>query len=73
MYRLYLGDAGSPGNAAEEYCFGKICGFEAQVESFSGEIDKLAAPEDVEFHASTVFSRREYPWKDSVSMRRGER
>ena len=56
MYLLYLDDPGSPGNAAEEYCFGNICVFEAQVEWFSREIDKLAAPydaaapEDVEFH-----------------------
>ena len=66
---LVQGDPGSPGNAAEEYCFGNICVFEAQVEWFSRETDKLAAPydaaapEDVEFHASTIFSRREYPWK----------
>jgi hypothetical protein len=31
-------------------------------------LDKLATPydknpEDVEFHASTIFSRREHPWK----------
>ena len=39
------------------------------MEWFSREIDKLAAPynptapEDIEFHASTIFSRREDPWK----------
>lgn len=79
MYLLYLDDAGSPGNAAEEYfVLGGICVFEAQVEWFSREIDKLAvpynatAPEDVEFHASTIFSRREQPWKGlSVDEARG--
>src|SRR5271163_3630326 len=69
VYLLYLDDAGSPGNPAEEYfVLGGICVYEAQVEWFSHELDKLAAPydknpEDVEFHASTIFSRREHPWK----------
>ena len=65
MCLLYLDDAGSPGNAAEEYLvLGGVCVFEAQVDWFSREIDKLgaaynaAAPEDVEFHASEVFPRR---------------
>lgn len=69
MYLLYLDDAGSPGNSAEAYfVLGGICVFEAQVEWFTREIDKLAAPynaaapEDVEFHASAVFSRRAAPW-----------
>jgi Protein of unknown function (DUF3800) len=69
MYLLYLDDAGSPGNPAEGYfVLGGMCVFEAQVDWFSRELDKLAAPysknpEDVEFHASTIFSRRESPWK----------
>jgi hypothetical protein len=69
MYLLYLDDAGSPGNAAEEYfVLGGVCVYEAQVDWFSRELDKLATPfdehpEDVEFHASTIFSRREEPWK----------
>jgi Protein of unknown function (DUF3800) len=70
MYLLYLDDAGSPGNATEEYfVLGGICVFEAQVDWFNREIDKLAAPynqtnpEDVELHASTIFSRRQEPWK----------
>jgi hypothetical protein len=69
MYLLYLDDAGSPGNPAEEYfVLGGVCVFEAQVDWFSRELDKLATPfdknpEDVEFHASTIFSRREPPWK----------
>ncbi|MFN0103853.1 MAG: DUF3800 domain-containing protein [Bryobacteraceae bacterium] len=79
MYLLYLDDAGSPGNATEDYfVLGGICVYEAQVDWFSREIDKLAvsynaaAPEDVEFHASTIFSRREEPWKDlSVDEARG--
>jgi hypothetical protein len=70
MYLLYLDDAGSPGNSSEDYfVLGGICVYEAQVDWFGREIDKLAAPyaptapEDVEFHASTIFSRREEPWK----------
>jgi hypothetical protein len=69
MYLLYLDDAGSPGNPAEEYfVLGGICVFEAQVEWFSRELDRLATPydknpEEVEFHASTIFSRRAAPWK----------
>ena len=69
MYLLYLDDSGSPGNASEAYfVLGGLCVFEAQVDWFSREIDKLAAPynaaapEDVEFHASEVFSRRVAPW-----------
>src|SRR5262245_59180327 len=69
MYLLYLDDAGSPGNSAEEYfVLGGVCVFEAQVDWFGRELDKLASPynrnpEDVEFHASTIFSRRQEPWK----------
>jgi hypothetical protein len=69
VYLLYLDDAGSPANPAEEYfVLGGICVYEAQVDWFSRELDKLAAPfhpnpEDVEFHASTIFSRRDGPWK----------
>ena len=69
MYVLYLDDAGSPGNSTEDYfVLGGVCVFEAQIDWFSRELDKLATPfdknpEDVEFHASTIFSRREAPWK----------
>ena len=45
MYLLYLDDAGSPGNANEDYfVLGGVCVYEAQVDWFSREIDKLAAP-----------------------------
>jgi hypothetical protein len=70
VYLSYLDDAGSPGNAAEEYfVLGGVCVYEAQVDWFSREIDKLATsydknPENVEFHASTIFSRRADPWKN---------
>ncbi len=69
MYVLYLDDAGSPGNPAEQYfTLGGVCVYEAQIDWFSRELDKLAMPfdpnpEDIEFHASTIFSRREHPWK----------
>jgi hypothetical protein len=45
MYLLYLDDAGSPGNAAEEYfVLGGIAVFEAQTDWFNREIDKIASP-----------------------------
>lgn len=69
MYLLYLDDGGSPGNQCEDYfVLGGICVFEAQVEWFIRELDKLAAthnpsaPEQVEFHASAIYSRRVDPW-----------
>ncbi len=69
MYLLYLDDAGSPANTTEDYfVLGGVCVFEAQVDWFGRELDKLAAgygsvPEDIEFHASEIFSRRTNPWK----------
>jgi uncharacterized protein DUF3800 len=70
MYLLYLDDAGSPSNTAESYfVLGGICIYEAQADWFTRELDKLAAgfdaqdPSRVEFHASSIFSRREAPWK----------
>ncbi len=51
----------------EYFVLGGICVYEAQVDWFNRELDKLATPyaanpEDVEFHASEIFSRREAPW-----------
>lgn len=44
---LYLDDAGSPGNKSEDdFVLGGICVFEAQVDWFSREVAKLAAPFD---------------------------
>ena len=70
MRLLYLDDAGSAGNASEQYLvLGGVSVFEAQSHWVTRELDKLAEsiqPEDphgVEFHASEVFSRRRQPWK----------
>ena len=70
MHLLYLDDAGSVGNANEQYLvLGGVSVFEAQSHWVTRELDKLAEnirPEDphgVEFHASEVFSRRCQPWK----------
>jgi len=78
MYLLYLDDSGSPLNPTEEdFVLGGICVFESQIDWFSREIDKLATsypgnPEDVEFHASSIFSRREAPWNSlSIDAARG--
>jgi len=65
MYLLYLDDAGSPSNPAEDYfVLGGICIYEAQADWFTRELDKLAAgfdaldPSRIEFHASAIFARR---------------
>ena len=78
MYLLYLDDAGSPSNPNDSYVvLGGIGVYEAQVDWFSRELDKLATPfeknpEDIEFHASSIFSRREKPWKElSLDQARG--
>ena len=59
VHLFYLDVAGSPGNKNEDnFVLAWICVYEAQVDWFSREIDKLAAPynapapEDVEFYAS---------------------
>ncbi|MBX3728380.1 MAG: DUF3800 domain-containing protein [Candidatus Sumerlaeia bacterium] len=71
MHLLYLDDAGSAHNPAEEYLvLGGVSVFEAQAYWFTQELDKLATticpsdPHGVEFHASEIFSRRKHPWKD---------
>lgn len=71
MYLLYLDDAGSPPNPQEEYfVLGGVALFEPQIHWLSQQLDQLAetlfpqlSPRDVEFHASTIFSRRSEPWK----------
>lgn len=69
MYLLYLDDAGSPPNSLEQYfVLGGIAVFEAQIEWFARRLDELAEkiypvePASVEFHASTIYSRRRPPW-----------
>lgn len=70
MHLLYLDDSGSAGNLSEEYLvLGGVSVYEAQVDFITTELDKLAQtlgvanPQDVEFHASEIFSRRIAPWK----------
>ncbi|MDX1969430.1 MAG: DUF3800 domain-containing protein [Planctomycetaceae bacterium] len=74
MHLLYLDDAGSAKNPAEEYLvLGGLSVFEAQAHWFTQELDKLAAtidpsnPYGVEFHASEIFSRRADPWRNMSS------
>ena len=69
MHILYLDDAGSAGNPDEEYLvLGGISIFEAQASFLTSALDNLASeispsnPQDVEFHASEIFSRRAAPW-----------
>jgi hypothetical protein len=51
--------------------------YEAHADWFSSELDELATsydknPEDVEFHASTIFSRSADPWKNlTINEARG--
>jgi hypothetical protein len=70
MYLLYLDDSGSVDNQNESYLvLGGVCVFEAQVDWFTTEIDKIAQrfrpedPDSVEFHATDVFGGRVEPWK----------
>jgi hypothetical protein len=70
MHLLYLDEAGSPGNEAED-CFvlGGVAVCEAQTDWFTQRLNTLAAsvvpsrPSAVEFHASEIFGRRRAPWK----------
>jgi hypothetical protein len=69
MHLLYLDDAGSTANSNEEYfVLAGVSVFEAQTSWFTQELDRLAEsinpanPNQVEFHASEIFSRRTAPW-----------
>jgi hypothetical protein len=69
MYILYLDDSGSAANSSEQYLvLGGLCVYEAQMEYFTRELDKLAMsidakdPHSVEFHASDIFGGRRTPW-----------
>ena len=70
MHLLYLDDAGSAGNANEEYLIlGGVSVFEAQAHWITQQLNGLAEdinpgnPHSVEFHASETFARRSQPWK----------
>jgi hypothetical protein len=70
MHLLYLDEAGSSPNVSEEYLvLGGISVYEAQAYHIVQELDRLAVsidpsnPDNVEFHASEIFSRRIDPWK----------
>ena len=71
MHLLYLDDSGSGPNTNEEYLvLGGLSVFEAQAYWFTQEMDRLAQgisssssdPNEIEFHASEIFSRRIHPW-----------
>jgi len=71
MYLLYLDDSGSAQNQNEEYLvLGWIAVFERQIHFINQEIDDLAAsihppdPSIVEFHASSIFAGRTFPWSN---------
>ena len=71
MHLLYLDDAGSAKNQAEDYfVLGGVSIFEPQVHWVTQKLDQLAQsicpdePDSVEFHASEIFSRRAAPWRD---------
>ena len=70
MHLLYLDDAGSVGNASEQYLIlGGVAVFEAQSGWVTQQLDMLAEnlnpgdPHGVEFHASETYARRSQPWK----------
>lgn len=69
MHLLYLDDSGSAGNTNEDYLvLGGVSIFEASANWITQELDKLAQSispsreNEIEFHASEIFSRRSYPW-----------
>lgn len=77
MYLLYLDDSGSAGNLNEDYLvLGGITLFERQFHFVNRELDNLAAaineesPDSIEFHASAIFSGRNYPWSSMDKARR---
>lgn len=79
MHLLYLDDSGSVNNSDEDYIvLGGLSLFEPQVHFITQELDKLAEsidpkdPQQVEFHASKIFSGKIHPWdKMSQVERRG--
>lgn len=69
MYLLYLDDSGSISNKDENYIvLGGISVSEHQCYHFTSELDRIARSidsnkfNDIEFHASEIFSRRSSPW-----------
>lgn len=69
MHLLYLDDSGSERNQNENYLvLGGISIFESQAYFLSKELDQIAISidpkkfNDIEFHASEIFSRRTWPW-----------
>ncbi len=69
MHLLYLDDSGSVANASEDYVvLGGVSVSEHQCYYLTNELDKLAQTIDaknfneIEFHASEIFSRRSAPW-----------
>lgn len=69
MHLLYLDDSGSVNNINEQYIvLGGVSVSEHQCQHLTSELDKIAQsidPEnfnDIEFHASEIFSRRRSPW-----------
>jgi hypothetical protein len=70
MYLLYLDDSGSAENKNEQYLvLGGIAAFERQVYFLDDDLHCLAQrfnqnePDQIEFHASEIFSGRTDPWK----------
>lgn len=69
MHLLYLDDSGSVNNASEDYIvLGGVSISEHQCHFLTTELDNLAKTidpvnfNDIEFHASEIFSRRSSPW-----------
>jgi hypothetical protein len=77
VHLLYLDDSGSAENSGEDYfVLGGISLFEAQADWVTRQLDKLAEsidpqhPQEIEFHASEVFSGRSHPWDRLSSQER---
>jgi hypothetical protein len=79
MYLLYLDDAGSVHNTAENHLvLGGISVFERQLAWLSNDLEAVAKrfnpqnPDDVEFHASAIWAGRDSPWKELTKGQRRE-
>src|SRR5690606_10631350 len=69
MHLLYLDDSGSVDNKSDDYLvLAGLSIFENQGYYLSNKLDEIAQgidsanPDDIEFHASEIFSRKSSPW-----------
>lgn len=76
MYILYIDDSGSISNPNENYfVLGGVCVPERSINWLTQQLDELATsldtvnPNQIEFHASEIFSGRKAPWNQYKTKR----